>query len=290
MKVVGFTFIRNAVKYDYPIVEAIQSILPLCDEVIVAVGNSEDETLSLVQNIDPKVRTVSTTWDDALRQGGQVLAVETNKAMKEIPQDADWCIYIQGDEVMHEGYYDNIRAAMQHHKDNNKVDGLLFNYRHFYGSYDYIGDAISWYPKEIRIIKNNPAIYSYKDAQGFRKEPNEKLNVVAIDAFIHHYGWVKSPEAIQSKKEHFQKLWHNDEWIEQNVVANQNVDTSEVSVLYKFEGQHPKVIQPRIKKQGWKFEHDISKNTFTLKQRFKKWAQRITGLPLGEYQNYHLIK
>ena len=55
MKVSGFTFIRNAIKYDYPIVEAIQSILPLCDEVVVAVGNSEDDTLALIQNIDPKI-------------------------------------------------------------------------------------------------------------------------------------------------------------------------------------------------------------------------------------------
>lgn len=36
MKVSGFTFVRNAVKYDYPIVESIQSILPLVDEEIAA--------------------------------------------------------------------------------------------------------------------------------------------------------------------------------------------------------------------------------------------------------------
>ena len=40
MKVTGFTFIRNAVINDYPIAEAINSILPLCDEVVVALGNS----------------------------------------------------------------------------------------------------------------------------------------------------------------------------------------------------------------------------------------------------------
>lgn len=290
MKVVGFTFIRNAIKFDYPIVEAIQSILPLCDEVIVAVGNSDDDTLKLVNSIDSKVRTFSTTWDDSLRAGGQVLAEETNKAFKAVPVDADWCVYIQGDEVMHEDSYSPLRKAMQKYQKDANVDGLLFNYRHFYGSYDYIGDAISWYPKEIRIIKNNPAIFSYKDAQGFRKSPNEKLNVVGVNAFIHHYGWVKSPEAIQTKKEHFQKLWHDDQWIEQNVIDNQEVDTSEVSVLYKFEGTHPTVMQPRIDAQGWKFEHDISKNTFTFKQRLKKWAQRVTGLPLGEYRNYNLIK
>ncbi len=34
MKVVGFTIIRNAVKYDYPVVEAITSVMPLCHKAI----------------------------------------------------------------------------------------------------------------------------------------------------------------------------------------------------------------------------------------------------------------
>ena len=45
MKVSGFTFIRNAIKFDYPVVEAIKSILPVCDDFFVAVGNSDDNTL-----------------------------------------------------------------------------------------------------------------------------------------------------------------------------------------------------------------------------------------------------
>lgn len=52
MKVSGFTIIRNGQKFDYPFIESIQSMLNLCDEVIVAVGNSEDQTLELVKAID----------------------------------------------------------------------------------------------------------------------------------------------------------------------------------------------------------------------------------------------
>jgi len=103
MKVSGFTFIRNGIDYDYPIVEAIHSILPLCDEVIVAVGNSNDETLSLIQSIQSdRIRIIQTVWDDSLREGGQVLAVETDKALAAVSSDSDWCIYIQGDEALHE--------------------------------------------------------------------------------------------------------------------------------------------------------------------------------------------
>ena len=52
MKITGFTIIRNAIKYDYPVVEAITSILPICDEFVVAVGNSEDGTLALIKSIN----------------------------------------------------------------------------------------------------------------------------------------------------------------------------------------------------------------------------------------------
>jgi hypothetical protein len=290
MKVSGFTIIRNAIKFDYPIVEAIQSILPLCDEVVVAVGNSEDETLMLIKDIDPKIRIIETVWDDSLREGGHVLAEETKKAFKAISKDSDWAIYIQGDEVMHEDYHANVRQAMLDNLSNKNVDGLLFNYRHFYGSYEYIGDAIQWYPKEIRVVKNDSSIYSYGDAQGFKKGEGQKLNVAEIDAYIHHYGWVKSPEAMQRKQETFHKLWHDDNWVEQNVVKATEFDYSEVQALWKFEGTHPIVMKKRISEKGWRFDHDISRNTFSFKEKAKKWVQKVTGLPLGEYQNYKIVK
>lgn len=290
MKVSGFTFIRNAIKLDYPIEEAIRSILPLCDEVVVAVGNSDDDTLNLVKSIDPKIKVIETIWDDSLREGGRVLAVETNKAFKAISKDADWAIYIQGDEVMHEDYYANIKKAMHDFKGDEEVDGLLFNYRHFYGSYDYIGDAIKWYPREIRIIKNDAEIYSNNDAQGFKKGTGEKLNVAKIEAYIHHYGWVKSPEAMQRKQESFQKLWHDDTWVEKNVANADEFNYSEVKALWKFEGTHPSVMLKRIAEKGWDFDHDISRNIFSKKERFKKWAQKVTGKPLGENQNYIVVR
>ncbi|HEY1111910.1 MAG TPA: glycosyltransferase family 2 protein, partial [Chitinophagaceae bacterium] len=102
MKVTGFSFIKNAVQFEYPVQEALRSILPLCDEVVVAVGNSDDNTRELVASVDlHKIRIIDTVWDDRLREGGRVLAVETNKAFQAISNDSDWCVYIQGDEVMH---------------------------------------------------------------------------------------------------------------------------------------------------------------------------------------------
>jgi len=159
MKVSGFTFIKNALIYDYPIEEAIKSILPICDEFIVAVGKSDDDTLKIIEKIDTnKIKIIETEWDETQREGGRVLALETDKAFSNISKDSDWAFYIQGDEVVHEKYLDEIYEAMQQFKDEDRIDGLLFNYLHFYGSYDYIGTSSHWYKHEIRFIKNNKTI------------------------------------------------------------------------------------------------------------------------------------
>ncbi len=289
MKVSGFTVIRNAIKYDYPIVEAIQSILPLCDEVLVAVGNSDDNTLELIKNIDPKIRIIETIWDDSLREGGRVLAVETDKAFAAISKDSDWAFYIQGDEVIHEKYHPAILAAMQKYKDDLKVEGLLFDYKHFYGSYDYIGSSLSWYLDEIRIVRNRKDIFSYRDAQGFRKQPNEKLNVKKIDAYVYHYGWVKAPEVMQKKQESFHKMWHDDTWVEENVVKAVEFDyQSKIDQLKLFDETHPLVMQKRITDKNWKFEYDISYNKIRMKDRLKNFLRNYLNIDI-RYKNYNKI-
>ncbi len=291
MKVSGFTFIRNAIKYDYPIVEAIQSILPICDEFIVAVGDSEDDTLDLIKNIDKeKIRIIETIWDDSLREGGRVLAVETDKAYQAISDDSDWCFYIQGDEVVHEKYLDTIHEAMECWKDRKDVNGLLFDYKHFYGSYDYTGSSSRWYRKEIRVIRKNEKFYSYRDAQGFRKNENEKLNVKPVKAEMFHYGWVKDPRAMQRKQQDFNKLWHDDQWIEQNVAKAEEFDYSEIDSLSHFQGTHPEVMNTRVQKMNWKFDYDISFNNKSFKEKLKDLSEKLTGYRFGEYKNYNLLK
>ena len=291
MKISGFSFIKNALIYDYPIVEAINSILPICDEFVVAVGESNDETLNLIQQIDPhKIKIIKTKWDESLREGGRVLAVETDKAFANISEDSDWGFYIQGDEVVHEKYLDTIYNNMMKFKDEAHVDGLLFKYLHFYGSYDYVGASSNWYNHEIRVIKNDKSIYSYKDAQGFRKGDNEKLNVQPIDAYMYHYGWVKEPKAMQRKQEHFNKYWHDDKWVEDHVIKTDEFDYGlYVKELKPFMEKHPKVMEKRIELKNWKFDHDISLNRMTLKDKAKEFFRKKFGIDFG-YKNYKIEK
>ncbi len=289
MKVCGFTFIRNAIRFDYPIVEAITSILPLCDEFIVLVGNSDDNTRNLIERIgSDKIKLIDSIWDESLREGGRVLADETNKAMKYFSPDTNWAFYIQGDEVVHEKYHQSIHDSMVRWKDDVKVEGLLFDYTHFYGSYDFIGDSTNWYRKEVRIIKNDANIYSFRDAQGFQKN-GRPLKVKEVNASVYHYGWVKPPVKQMEKQKYFHSLWHNDEWLKKNIVGTKEFDYSQIDSLAHFKGAHPEVMQKRISSGNWTFDFDPTVKKLSFKSRFKLTIERFTGWRIGEYKNYKLL-
>ncbi len=288
MKVSGFTFIRNAIKYDFPIVEAIRSILPLCDEVVVAVGKSEDDTRELIASIDSdKIKIIETVWDESLREGGRVLADETNKALAAIDKNSDWAFYIQGDEVVHEDDATLIRKAMQLYKDDKRVEGLLFDYVHFYGSYRYYGDSRRWYRREIRIIRPNIGVFSYRDAQGFRKTPNQKLRVKHSGARVFHYGWVRPPEKQSQKWNHSWKFWNTGEL--QHAKTEFEYE-KHIDSLRVFELTHPKVMAERIAKANWRFEYDTKIKRYTFKNALLTQIEKLTGVRIGEYKNYILIE
>ena len=289
MFVSGFTFIRNALKFDYPVVESITSILPLCDEFIVALGNSEDATEGLIKSINSdKIKIIHTIWNEDLREGGKVLADETNKAFGAVSPLADWAFYIQADEVVHEQYLDVIKASMLKWKEHKEVEGLLLNYKHFYGSYDYVGDSRRWYRKEIRIIRNNNNIHSFRDAQGFRIQ-NKLLKVKSTEAYMYHYGWVKPPEKQQDKQKYFHKLWHNDNWLEENIADVDTFDYSKIDSLSLYTGTHPEVMKERIKQKNWTFNFAPAQKKLCFKNKCLYLIEKTTGYRIGEYKNYRLV-
>ncbi|MFM1934353.1 MAG: hypothetical protein RL360_1234 [Bacteroidota bacterium] len=291
MKIAGFTFIRNAVKNDYAIVEAITSILPICDEFVVAVGASEDETLALIQGIpSDKIKIVETVWDDAKREGGATFALETDKALQAISKDIDWAFYIQGDECVHEADLPVVKAAMEANLTDENVEGLLFHYRHFYGSYQHVAISRRWYRREIRVVKMHPGVHSYKDAQGFRKD-GKKMKVKLIPAYINHYGWVKPPEGLNNKVRNFTQFYHDDAWLAENVPADYQFDYGNAERLFRFEGTHPAVMADRVARSNWPFYFDPVEleKKMTFRRKILQKIEDLTGYRVGEYKNYHLL-
>jgi hypothetical protein len=295
MKVSAFTFVKNAVKFGYPLVESIQSILPIVDEFVICLGDSEDNTNELVASINSdKIKVIHSVWDNGLKEGGKVLAVETNKAMDATAADSDWLFYIQADEVVHEKYHATLTAAMQQYKDNKKVEGILLKYLHFYGSYNYIADGRGWYTKEIRIIRNDKNIRSYRDAQGFRFSDNRKLNVKLADAYIYHYGWVKNPLTMYQKVMNTEKLYHPEyeekEWEKKLKTVNKQFDYTNMDSVIEFDGTHPAVMKGLVNKADWNFVTDSRKKNFkNNKHKLLYYIWRHFGWRPFEYRNYKKI-
>ena len=290
MKIAGFTIIKNAVVNDFPIVEAIKSILPIVDEMIVLIGDSTDATIALIESIgDPKIKIHHSVWDKNLRKGGVVLAVETDKAFQYIDASFDWAFYIQGDEVVHEKYNPVIIDACHKYKTDDAVQGLLFKYKHFFGTYDYVGDSRKWYAHEVRIIRNNKKITAYRDAQGFRIGKT-KLPVATINASIYHYGWVKSPEQMRKKQKESSVFWHDDTQM-QKIISNPDYyDFSGFDSLEKFTDTHPIVMKERIIQKNWAIDLDISKKKFSLKNLILYYFEKWTGIRPFDFRNYKVIR
>lgn len=291
MVVQGFTFVRNAIRYDYPVEASIRSLLPLCETVTVCLGQSEDGTEALMARLQAEfpgqLRILPSVWDDSLREGGRVLAVETDKAYAAIPPGAHWCIYLQADEVLHEDDYPALREAMRRWQDDPRVEGLALPYRHFWGSYDWVGSSRKWYRREVRVVRQHPRLHSYKDAQGFRLA-GRPLRVKLAPAHVHHYGWVRDPRAMQDKVREFHRLWHDDQWVAHHVPDTPTFDYTGIDALARYTGTHPAVMQDRIARLNWDFRPPQHFKQ-SLKDRLLYAIERRTGHRLFEYRNYTLL-
>ena len=176
----GFSILRNGVKMNYPFLESLRSALPLCDEFVLALGDSSDDTEAQVQQLETefpgKLRVIHNVWDTKNQSGGCQLKIQTDKALAECK--GSWCLYLQADEVFHEGDYPEIRKAIAAAAQRPEVDGIVFDYLHFYGNYDYVISGRAWYRREVRVIRNGRGIEAHRDAQGFRRG-GKRLKAIA---------------------------------------------------------------------------------------------------------------
>jgi hypothetical protein len=261
------------------------------DEFIVSIGNCDDGTLQLIESIrSPKIKIVHSVWDDSIREGGKVLAEETNKAFARISPEFDWAFYIQADEVVHEKDLPNIVKAETQHLPDMKVQGLIFKFIHFYGTYDYIGDSRRWYSHEIRLIRNDKKIYSYRDGQGFRTGKDFRLKVKQANASIYHYGWVRHPNKQLEKLSNFYGLWNGEKYIAPPINEEDQFDfLKNADSVIAFKGQHPAIMQKRIKEKNWQLNFDVTKKKFSFQNKLVYRLEKLTGIRLFRFRNYTKI-
>ncbi len=273
----------------YPIVQAIESILPLVNEFIVALGPCEDTTEELIHSIpdeSKKIRVIHTKWENSEARSGLILSEKTNEALTHCSHD--WCFYIQADEVIHEADYSAIRESLRVAQNQKEVEGLLFDYIHFYGSYHVIACSRKWYRREVRIVRKSSAIQSVADAQGFRVHGKKPL-VVASAARVFHYGWVKPPKQMGLKSKLLNRLWHGNKLDEKF----DNFEYSQGYGLQSFKGEHPKVMKELVAAQSWEFEiknHILSWGPSDWNNFASDIFEKIFRYRIGEYKPYKVVK
>ena len=290
MKVSGFTFVRNAVDLDYPVAESIRSILPICDEFVVAAGDSTDGTTELLRSIhSPKIRIIETTWDHTLFTRGASNAQQTNLALNACT--GDWAFYLQADEVVHEDDLQPLLERMRAYQRDTRIDGFLFEYLHFFADYNHYQQAHTWYGREVRIVRTGRSIQSWKSAQGFRRH-GKKIYVVPAGARIFHYGWVRPPHHM-TRKSHALAVVHLGEAIARERVPNLDApyDYGRLHGRRRFLQTHPSTMQDRIAACDWTVKPSPTVLRHDRRSiRALSWIEnQLLGFRIGEHRNYILL-
>jgi hypothetical protein len=284
----GFTIVRNAIKLDFPIVPAIQSVLEVCDEVVVNVGKSEDDTRDLVASVkDPRVRILDTEWDFTKRN--IMLSIETQRAMDACR--GTWGIYIQADEVLHERGAHILKEKVAEWDRDQRVEGLLVKYLHFYGGFDQIATSRRWYRREVRCIRLGQDIRPYQGAQGFRVGPDyRKIQARVTTAEMFHYGWARPAKAIKEKLEISKTIYP---WGGNRFDKEQARGFLEwIPLLKPFTSTHPAAARAWIAERAHDPERVIGPMRLKPEHvRFyiSDWIERLTGARVFEFKNYELV-
>jgi hypothetical protein len=299
LKISGFSYVRNGFEFGYPFLESMQSVLPYVDEFVMAVGDSNDGTRQAIEQLNnPKIKIIDTVWDMSQREGGKLFATQANIALDNISGDIGF--HIQADEVLHE---DDAKLILQSFKELEKddtIEGVLFDFLNFYGGYHYIGSTRKWHRREIRIIRNQKNIRSFRDSQGFRlypsyqewqnNHPGRPLRVLYSPIRIFHYSYARNPKLMQKKSNFFNSFWHDDNWLKKHLPKKEEFDYNQVDAVKKFEGTHPHLMREKVAQQDWEFTFDSKKSRFTPKGKILHIIENNTGLRIGEYKNYRIIK
>jgi hypothetical protein len=315
MKLSGFTFVKNATKLYYPVKQSIASVLDIVDEFVVALGDNDenDHTRDEIDSLkSPKIKIIHTVWDLEKFPRGMEHAHQTDIAKNAC--SGDWLIYLQSDEVLHEKYLATVADACKRYLQVDEVEGILLEYKHFWGDYWHYHRSHVWYPREIRIVRNLPDIHSWESAQSFRRIPDfdginyrvhrgtYKLKVALIDACIYHYGWVRPPDFMQKKRKAFSAIHRGRKRAEQEYEHEQQYfDYGPLDRLQLFRETAPKVMEDWIAGFDWadklQYSGSIDPNRTkykheNLKYRLLTFIEQnfLNGRMIGGFKNYRIIR
>lgn len=280
MKISLFTFIRNGTLLGYPFIESICSALPLCDEFVIAVGDSEDDTLARIKAINSeKIIIIPTYWNEKMQDRGFVYAQQ--KIIAQYNCTGDWAFYLEGDEVLHEDDLPKILAAMEQHLNHPEVEALAFDYFHFFGSPAWVATSPAWYRQECRIIRNTIRSFAPDGLYWVVMNKNSRgryPKAALVSAPIYHYGHVRSIAAMHAKNQRVGKYWGHDH----PLFNGYQIDPA---AIRHFTGRHPSIVKDWLANEAEKFfapdtNYHLSKRE--LKHRWVMKLEKLFGMELSK--------
>ena len=286
MRISAFTFIKNGQILGYPFLQSIQSVLPIVDEFIINVGESEDDTLSLIESISsPKIRIIRSRWNDNIKDRGYVYGQQ--KMISQFNCSGDWAFYIEGDEVYHENELEKIKKSMEVNLNDLNVEALVFDFYHFYGNSNSYIDSPGWYRNEARIIRNSIRSYAPDGLFWLVLDSNKKgryPRAKHTGAHCYHYGWIRSEEQMNLKSKKVKKYWGEN---------HERIDYSQMdqSIIKEFKGTHPNIIKKWLPKDSGIYRADANYklNKKQKKHRLMIQLEKFFGLELSK-KHYKLIR
>jgi len=291
----GLTIIRNGVRLDYPFMEVIRSALPVCDEFIVVAGDSDDATLERLAELDDeRVRVVHTRWSPLVTPRKCLLAQQTNIGLGFCT--GRWCLYLQGNEVLHEKDLPRLRALMEEHAENAAVEALLVERLTFWADCRHY---VAAYPRRhkytARVIRPYIGTYSIRDGMSFAVFDDFSTHgryPAAIDTGIdlYRYDYVHSPEG-QARK--YAEAVHRAGGPIQ-ADADYFYDFYPRQFIARFAGSHPAVMAERCRAAGGAeaFDLDRCRSELTAGERkrlLETWYYNRRGLPRSGRNRFRLI-
>jgi len=199
MKLAGTTFVRNAIQFDYNIIETITCLLECCDRVFVVDAGSDDGTTELIEAIDnPNLVLIKRTkeeWDAQQGTGQTKLCYFTDIAIEAAMSEGfEYHIYIQADEILHESSYPEIRKAIA----TGAEAFLTTRVNLWQDAYHQLNVPQERKPCSTEIIRLAKTIYrSHGDAESLAVPYAESYHLKGIE--IWHYGFIRKKEVMKDK-------------------------------------------------------------------------------------------
>ena len=252
MKLGGLVCVRNGIELDYCFVEAIKSLLPVCDVVTVCDGESTDWTQKYIRDwmlTEPKINLCVYKWPDP--KGDINFWVDwLNYARVHCP--SDFIFQLDADELLSDESYDEVLELKER---PGKFTVGMHRYNFWRDSRHVIPPGVCCSHKVVRMGPSD----TWLPSDG----PHEKGATwieMAMDSNIKvmHYGFLRKREAWFKKARSLQGMFFDsyDPRLESAERDSGNwmekiKDVEWIDRLEPFTGNHPPLAHDWLKERGY---------------------------------------